>query len=74
MHIMGELHAHSLDNYCDDSTIKDILKGGEMEGSREMSSQYFWQEKMSLNDDKNIGTVNESTDARKGSPGGEILS
>lgn len=52
--------------------IKDILKGGEMGRAREISPQYFWHEKMSLNDNDDNGTVNESSNARKVYPCGEI--
>lgn len=54
-----------LDSYCDSSMIKDIVKEREMGGSRGMSLQYFWQEKVSLNDDNDSKTVNDSTDTRK---------
>lgn len=63
-----------LDSYCDSNTIKDIVRNREMGGSREMHLQYFWQQMVSLNDDNDSKTVNDSTDTRKEYPCGEILS
>lgn len=45
--------------------VKDILKEGEMQGGREMSSVFLAREGESLSYDDDSGIVNEGTDIRK---------
>lgn len=52
--------------------MQDILKRGEMGAGRELSSQYFWPEKVKVSLVM-TGTINDSTD-RTGFLGGEVLS